>query len=127
MSMDVKGTLVQILKLEEGVSKTGKEWKKQDFVIETNEQYPKKVCFTLFGEKVSLIDGITEGSEVEVFFNLESRDFNGKWYHNINAWKINAEQASASQGSGETGLKQKEEMASAPDAKEDDGSELPFD
>ncbi len=88
MSMQVKGTLLQILKIESGVSKAGKEWKKQDFVIETNEQFPKKVCFTLFGDKISLIDGITEGTEIEVFFSLESRDFNGKWYHNINAWKI---------------------------------------
>jgi hypothetical protein len=88
MSMQVKGTLLQILKLESGVSKAGKEWKKQDFVIETNEQFPKKVCFTLFGDKISLIDGVTEGTEIEVFFSLESRDFNGKWYHNINAWKI---------------------------------------
>ena len=88
MSMQVKGTLLQILKIESGVSKAGKEWKKQDFVIETNEQFPKNVCFTLFGDKITLIDDITEGSEIEVFFSLESRDFNGKWYHNINAWKI---------------------------------------
>lgn len=126
MSMDVKGTLVQILKLEEGVSKAGKAWSKQDFVIETNEQYPKKVCFTLFGEKVSLIDGISEGSEVEVFFNLESRDFNGKWYHNINAWKINAEQGSTSQGSVETGLKQIEDVPPTQDAADDSGNDLPF-
>lgn len=124
--MDVKGTLVQILKLEEGVSKAGKAWSKQDFVIETNEQYPKKVCFTLFGEKASLIDGISEGSEVEVFFNLESRDFNGKWYHNINAWKINAEQGSTSQGSGETGLKQREDVTPPPDVADDSGNDLPF-
>ncbi len=88
MSMQVKGTLLQILKQESGVSKAGKEWKKQDFVIETNEQFPKKVCFTLFGDKTSLIAGITEGTEIEVYFSVESRDFNGKWYHNINAWKI---------------------------------------
>jgi fructose-1,6-bisphosphatase len=88
MSIQVKGTVIQILKPESGVSKAGKEWKKQEFVIETNEQFPKKVCFTLFGDKTSLIDGLTEGTEVEVFFSVESRDFNGKWFHNINAWKI---------------------------------------
>lgn len=93
MSMQVKGTLLQILKMETGVSKAGKDWKKQDFVIETNEQFPKKVCFTLFGDKISLIEGVTEGSELEVFFSLESRDFNGKWYHNINAWKIERAEA----------------------------------
>lgn len=88
MSIQVKGTVIQILKAETGVSKVGKEWKKQEFVIETNEQFPKKVCFTLFGDKISLIDGVTEGNEVEVFFSVESRDFNGKWFHNINAWKV---------------------------------------
>ena len=88
MSMQVKGTLIQKLKPESGVSKAGKEWTKQDFVIETNEQFPKKVCFTLFGDKTSLINAVSEGSEIEVFFTVESRDFNGKWYHNINAWKI---------------------------------------
>lgn len=88
MSMQVKGKLQQILKLESGVSKAGKEWKKQDFVLVTNEQFPKTVCFTLFGDKISLLDGIHEGTELDVSFSLESRDFNGKWYHNINAWKI---------------------------------------
>ncbi len=88
MSMQVKGTLIQKLRPESGVSKAGKEWSKQDFVIETNEQFPKKICFTLFGDKVSLINSISEGNEIEVFFTVESRDFNGKWYHNINAWKI---------------------------------------
>ena len=88
MSMQVKGNVIQILKPESGVSKAGKEWKKQDFVIESNEQFPKKICFTLFGDKITLLDGISEGLEIEVYFSVESRDFNGKWYHNINAWKI---------------------------------------
>ena len=88
MALSVKGKIDQILKPESGVSRAGKEWNKQDFVIETDEQYPKKVCFTLFGDKTSLIEGLTPGSEVEVSFNLESREYNGKYFHNINAWKI---------------------------------------
>jgi hypothetical protein len=92
-NLQVKGKISQILEPESGVSRAGKEWQKQEFVIETDEQYPRKVCFTLFGEKTSLINGLSEGEEVEVSFNLESREFNGKWYHNINAWKI--EQPSA--------------------------------
>ena len=99
MSMQVRGTLIQKLRIESGVSKAGKEWKKQDFVIETKEQFPKKICFTLFGDKISLIDGFQEGTEIEVFFSVESRDFNGKWYHNINAWKIeNAETVGRPEG-----------------------------
>ncbi len=88
MSLQVKGKVQQVLKPESGVSRAGKEWKKQEFVIETDEQFPKKICFTLFNDKTSLIDGLSAGEEVEVSFNVESREYNGKWFHNINAWKI---------------------------------------
>ena len=88
MSLTVKGRIQQILKPESGVSRAGKEWQKQEFVIETEEQFPRKVCFTLFGDKTSLIDGLSNGQEVEVSFNVESREYNGRWFHNINAWKI---------------------------------------
>lgn len=89
MSHTLKGKIIQVLKVESGVSKAGNEWKKQEFVIESQQgQFAKKVCFTLFGDKVSLLNGLSENNEVEVSFDVESRDFNGKWYHNINAWKI---------------------------------------
>jgi hypothetical protein len=123
MSIQVKGTVIQILKPESGVSKAGKDWKKQEFVIETNEQFPKKVCFTLFGDKIALIDGFTEGTEVEVFFSVESRDFNGKWFHNINAWKIEAAGAVSAAKS------YPPEFSSSdipPEPADDNGNDLPF-
>ncbi len=88
MALSVKGKIERIIKPESGVSRAGKEWTKQEFVIETEEQFPKKVCFTLFGDKTSLISSLEAGEEVEVSFNIESREYNGKWFHNINAWKI---------------------------------------
>ena len=88
MSLSIKGKVQQILQTQSGTSKAGKEWSKQEFVIETDDQYPKSVCFTLFGDKVSLLNGISAGEEVEVSFNVESREYNGRWFHNINAWKI---------------------------------------
>jgi len=88
MALSVKGRVSLILKPETGVSKGGKEWNKQEFVIDTEEQFPRKVCFTLFGEKTSIINNLAVGEEVEVSFNIESREYNGKWFHNINAWKI---------------------------------------
>lgn len=88
MSLQVKGIVEKILNAESGVSRVGKDWKKQEFVIETQDQFPKKVCFTLFNDKVSLIEQIKVGDEIEVYFNVESREYNGKWFHNINAWKI---------------------------------------
>jgi hypothetical protein len=92
MSLSIKGNIINILKVESGVSRAGKEWKKQEFVIETQEQFPRKVCFTLFNDKTSLAGGLSNGQEVEVSFNLESREYNGKWFHNINAWKIDTTQ-----------------------------------
>lgn len=88
MALSVKGKIEQILKPESGTSRAGKEWSKQEFIIETDEQYPRKICFTLFGEKTSLVSGLAAGQEVEVSFNVESREYNGRWFHNINAWKI---------------------------------------
>jgi hypothetical protein len=90
-SLTIKGVVIHILQEESGTSKAGKEWKKKDFVIETTEdQYPKKVAFTLFGDKIDLLMKISEGQLVDVSFNLESREYNGKWFHNVNAWKITA-------------------------------------
>ncbi|MCF8297019.1 MAG: DUF3127 domain-containing protein [Saprospiraceae bacterium] len=88
MALDLQGKLIQILPVQSGVSKAGKDWSKQEFIIETQEQFPKKVCFTLFGDKTDLLQGISEGEELKVSFNLESREYNERWFHNINAWKI---------------------------------------
>jgi hypothetical protein len=88
MSLSLKGKLVKILNLESGISRSGNSWKKQEFVLETQDQFPKKVCFNLFNDKVSLLSGFTGGEDLEVSFDVESREFNNKWYHNINAWKI---------------------------------------
>jgi hypothetical protein len=97
MSLSIKGKLLNILNMESGVSRSGNSWKKQEFVLETQEQFPRKVCFTLFNDKVSILSGMVAGDDLEVHFDIESREFNNKWYHNINAWKIErVGQASAS-------------------------------
>ncbi|MCF8357842.1 MAG: DUF3127 domain-containing protein [Prolixibacteraceae bacterium] len=90
--MEIKGKIIQFLPVQSGTSKAGNEWSKQEFVIETGDQFPRKVCFTLFGDKISLLNGISVGDEVDVSFNIESREYNGKWFHNINAWRINPAQ-----------------------------------
>jgi hypothetical protein len=90
MSLAVTGKLVKTLDVESGTSKAGKEWKKQSFVIDTGSQYNPEICFQLFGdEKIAMIDGIQPGTEIEVSFNISSREYNGKYYHNIDAWRIN--------------------------------------
>jgi hypothetical protein len=88
----IRGVVLSVLPEETGTSKAGKEWKKQDFVIETIDQYPKKVAFTAFGDKTDLLMKISEGMTVDVSFNLESREYNGKYFHNVNCWKIIVDQ-----------------------------------
>lgn len=128
-NLSVKGTIKQILKVESGTSKAGKEWKKQGFVVDTGAQYNPDVCFSLFGEdKIAALNNFSQGDEVEVFFNISSREFNGKYYHNIDAWKIDS--IGASQGNGNTPPPPSEEpqasLNTADLSADDDDDDLPF-
>jgi hypothetical protein len=88
MSFKTKGKVLQILPEIKGTSPRG-EWKKQDFIIETaDEQFPKKICFTLFNDKNNSFEKIKPNMEVEVSFSIESREYNEKWYSNINAFRV---------------------------------------
>lgn len=122
MSLEVKGQLLQVLPVQSGTSKAGNEWSKQEFVIETHEQFPKKVCFTLFGDKISLLSGFSAGDEVEVAFNVESREFNGRWFHNINAWKITAAAQTANDVPGFS----PDDIPPPPDSDAPPANDLPF-
>lgn len=86
--MEIIGKLLQKLPLQSGIGRTGNSWQKQEFVIETIEQYPKKVCANLWGDKLDMLDTVNIGDTVKVSFSIESREFNGKWYTDIKAWKI---------------------------------------
>ena len=78
--MEIKGRIIHVLPLQEGVSKAGNPWKKQEYVLETEEQYPRKVCFNLFGDKVDQYPAAI-GEDVVVSFDLESREFNESLVH----------------------------------------------
>ena len=89
MSLSVKGKLSRKLSVESGTSKAGKEWKKQSFLVDTGAQYNPEICFQLFGdEKIELLNHHNEGDQVEVSFNLSSKEYNGRYFHNIDAWRI---------------------------------------
>lgn len=86
--MDIKGRVLQLLPLQTGEGKNG-TWKKQDFVIETDGQYPKKVCISAWGDKINE-GALKVGNEVNVSFDIESREYNGRWYTDVKAWKIDS-------------------------------------
>lgn len=85
--MEIQGKLISKLTEQTGTSAKG-EWKKQDAVIETLEQFPKKVCITFWGERADELKKLNEGDSVKVFFDIESREYQGKWYTNLKAWKF---------------------------------------
>ena len=84
--MDVIGKLVQKLEVEKGVSQSGKAWQKQSIILEQNTDYNKEVVISFFGDKIKSIRDIEVGSDVSVSINLSSREYNGKYYHNIDGW-----------------------------------------
>ena len=90
--MEIIGKVVAVLELQSGTSKKGSEWKKRDFVIETlDEKFPKKVCFTLFGDRADACPPID--SVVNVAFDIDAHEYNGKWFNSVNAWKVEPAQA----------------------------------
>tara|TARA_R110001583_G_scaffold3960_3_gene23803 strand:- start:413 stop:751 length:339 start_codon:yes stop_codon:yes gene_type:complete len=84
--MNVIGKLISKLERETGVSKTGKTWEKQSILVEQNVEWNKEVVITFFGDKIKKIRDIEEGSDVNVSVNLSSREYNGKYFHNIDGW-----------------------------------------
>lgn len=90
--MEIIGKVVAVLELQSGTSKKGSEWKKRDFVIETlDDKFPKKVCFTLFGERADACPAID--NVVKVAFDIDAHEYNGKWFNSVNAWKVEPAQA----------------------------------
>ena len=88
MALELTGKLLQKLPVHSGQSAKG-AWSKQEFVIETQENYPRKVCMSVWGvDKVNELSSFADGEVVKVGFNIESRPFNDRWYTDVRAWRI---------------------------------------
>ena len=88
--LSLTGTLTKKNQIENIENKEGKKWIKQTFLIDIGQDYNSTICFQLFGdEKVKLLESFNIGDKIEVFFNISSREYNNRYYHNIDAWKIN--------------------------------------
>ncbi len=84
--MEISGTVVNLLPMQTGQGKNG-TWKKQEFILETPGQFPKKVCISLWGDKVDE-NKLSSGDKITASINVESREYNGRWYTDVRAWKI---------------------------------------
>ena len=93
--MEITGKIIAVLPERGGVSKTGNEWKMQEYVLETHEQYPRKMCFNVFGADKIAQFNIQAGDELTVSFDINAREYNGRWYNDIRAWKVDRNVAPA--------------------------------
>lgn len=114
--MELTGKIIKILALQTGTGKNG-TWKKQEFIIETAAQIARKVCFSLWGDKIDQFN-LQEGEDAEVSFDLESREYNNRWYTEAKAWKI------VKKATGQPKPPEQEDFPLNEEMEQDDG--LPF-
>lgn len=93
--MQIELTIIQVLPAQEGVGRNGNPWKVQPYVGETSDQYPRKVYFEVFGEDRIKETACEVGNKVNVSLDIESREFNGRWYTTCRAWKVEKSAAAA--------------------------------
>jgi hypothetical protein len=98
MAEEIRGKLFATLAPKSGSGANG-QWVIQEFVIETIDQFPKKVCLEAWNDKANMVKSLAPGAEVIVAFNPESREYNGRWYTSLKVWKIDMAGASAQAGS----------------------------
>jgi hypothetical protein len=119
--MEISGKIIAVLAQTSGQGKNGL-WRSQDYVLETADQYPKKVCFNLFNDKIDQFP-ISIDDNVKVSFDIESREYNGRWYTSVRAWKVEKNDGAT--------INEPQSVVSAPSfnaspASGGEGSDLPF-
>jgi hypothetical protein len=123
MALELSGKVVAILQEQTGTGKNG-VWVRQDFVVETSEQYPKKICFSAWGDKAAIVKNLTPGTSVKVAFNAESREYNGRWYTDLRTWKIETQGLNATSNTDIPLPDDNSQFINNP--AEDIGDDLPF-
>lgn len=95
--MEINGKIIEILPEKSGESARG-PWRKQEYVLETDGEYPKKVCFMAWGDKIDEF-AIREGEALTAAIDLESREYNGRWYTDVKAWRVSRGNVASDNGS----------------------------
>ena len=87
--MEIIGKAIAALPVKSGISqKTGEQWQSREYVIETQEQFKKRICFEVFGIDKLKEFNIRDNDLIKVHFDITAREYNGKWYNTIRAWKV---------------------------------------
>jgi len=84
--MEISGKIISVLPEQSGHGKNG-AWRKNEFILETDSKYPKKVCISVWGDKIDQFN-VKEGQTITASIEVESREYNSRWYTDVKAWKI---------------------------------------
>lgn len=84
---DITGKIIAVLPTKSGTSARGTQWSSQTAVIETHEQYPKRVAFDVLGDKITEFN-LQVGKEVTVSFDIDARQYQDRWFNSIKAWNV---------------------------------------
>lgn len=94
--MEKQGKIIAIMPERSGVSSRGKEWASQDFVLqEYDQQYPRRICFSVFGRERLDMFNLQVGENVTVAFDINAREYNGRWYNDLQAYDVRPLQTTA--------------------------------
>lgn len=94
--MEIVGKIIQVLEARGGTSaRTGNPWKVQSYVLETEEQYPRRMVFEVFGEDQINQMNIQTGQTLRVYFNVDAHEYQGRWFNQIRAWKVESPEVAA--------------------------------
>lgn len=101
--MEIQGKIIVVLPERSGTSQRGNQWRSISYVLETQEQYPKKLAFDVTNDKIDQLN-IQFGEILTVQFDINAREYNGRWFNSVNAWNvIRQTQQSTAQGGGFSG------------------------
>ena len=131
--MEITGRIIEVLPERSGMSARG-EWKSQSFVIETHDQYPRKMVFDVFGAERLQRFNIKGNDEVTGFFDIEARQYQDRWFNNIRAYDVRKLDAAAGEAAGQAAAAAPQTTQAAPapfppaqpDAAGESTDDLPF-
>lgn len=122
--MEIEGKVFQIMPVQNISTQKG-TMKKLEFILEYGSKFPKKICFSLWNDKLDLFTA-KQGDDVKVSFDVESREYNGRWYTEAKAWKVENLAAGAQNGNGGFAGAISDDTPSTFTAQKEEPDDLPF-
>ncbi|MBT8337793.1 MAG: DUF3127 domain-containing protein [Gemmatimonadetes bacterium] len=122
MDLSITGTVTQMLEEQSGQGRNGL-WRKQEFILETEGEYPKQVCIVQWGDNIDKF-GIREGERLTAHIDIQSREYNGRWYTDVKAWRVDRDTSQAPAEGGPPSFAG--ESFPEPPAADDVEDDLPF-